>query len=66
MMKNAVDITNLNFAYRNIPVLNNLSFSVSEGEFFIIIGPNGSGKTTLIKIIAGILKTKIGELKVFN
>ncbi len=43
MMKNAVDITNLNFAYRNIPVLNNLSFSVSEGEFFIIIGPNGSG-----------------------
>lgn len=65
-MKNAVDITNLNFAYRNNPVLNNLSFSVSEGEFFIIIGPNGSGKTTLMKIIAGILKTKTGELKVFN
>ena len=65
-MKSAVDITNLNFAYRNNPVLNNLSFSVLEGEFFIIIGPNGSGKTTLMKIIAGILKTKIGELKVFN
>jgi cobalamin transport system ATP-binding protein len=65
-MKNAVDITNLSFAYRNNPVLNNLSFSVSEGEFFIIIGPNGSGKTTLMKIIAGILKTKIGELKVFH
>jgi len=65
-MKSAVDITNLSFAYRNNPVLNNLSFSVSESEFFIIIGPNGSGKTTLMKIIAGILKIKIGELKVFN
>jgi len=65
-MKSAVDITNLSFAYRNNTVLNNLSFSVSEGEFFIIIGPNGSGKTTLMKIIAGILKTKIGGLKVFN
>jgi len=65
-MKSAVDITNLGFAYRNDPVLNDLSFSVSEGEFFIIIGPNGSGKTTLIKIIAGILKTKIGELNIFN
>jgi len=65
-MKSAVDIANLSFAYRNNLVLNNLSFSVSDGEFFIIIGPNGSGKTTLIKIIAGILKTKIDELKVFN
>jgi iron complex transport system ATP-binding protein len=66
MMKKSVDITNLSFAYRNNPVLNNLSFSVSEGEFFIIIGPNGSGKTTLMKLISGILKTKIGKLKVFN
>jgi iron complex transport system ATP-binding protein len=65
-MKSAFDINNLSFAYRKNTVLNNLSFSVSEGEFFIIIGPNGSGKTTLMKIIAGILKIKKGDLKVFN
>ncbi|MDY6792110.1 MAG: ABC transporter ATP-binding protein [Thermodesulfobacteriota bacterium] len=66
MKNSAVDITNLSFTYRNHPVLHHLSFSVSQGEFFIIIGPNGSGKTTLMKIMAGILKSKIDEVKVFN
>ncbi|MBC8198859.1 MAG: heme ABC transporter ATP-binding protein [Desulfobacterales bacterium] len=65
-MKKAVEIKSLSFSYIDNEVLKNLSFSISEGEFFIIIGPNGSGKTTLMKTIAGILKPKQGKLRIFD
>ncbi|RZB29649.1 MAG: iron complex transport system ATP-binding protein [Desulfobacteraceae bacterium Eth-SRB1] len=65
-MKKAVEIKNLSFSYTDNEVLKNICFSISEGEFFIIIGPNGSGKTTLMKIIAGLLKPKQGKLKIFD
>ncbi len=65
-MKKAVEIKSLSFSYTDNELLKNLSFSVPEGEFFIIIGPNGSGKTTLMKIIAGILKPKKGKLRILD
>lgn len=46
--------------------LNDLNFSVSEGEFISIVGPNGGGKTTLIKVIIGLIKPSSGEIKVFG
>ena len=65
-MKKALEIKNLSFSYKNSNVLSNLSFSVPEGNFFIIIGPNGSGKTTLMKAISGILKPQEGKLKILG
>ena len=65
-MKKAVEIKRLSFSYSDNEVLKNLSFSIPEGEFFIIIGPNGSGKTTLMKIIAGILKPKNGDIQILD
>jgi len=65
-MTKAVEIKNLSFSYKNTRVLTNLSFSVPEGDFFIIIGPNGSGKTTLMKAVSGILKPQEGKLKILN
>jgi cobalamin transport system ATP-binding protein len=50
-------ITNLNFAYHESNVLNDISFSVSPSEFVGIIGPNGTGKSTLLKVILGFLQT---------
>ena len=38
---------------KKIPVLENVSFQVQEGEFFVITGPSGCGKSTLIKSILG-------------
>ncbi|MBW1956216.1 MAG: ABC transporter ATP-binding protein [Deltaproteobacteria bacterium] len=65
-MKTALSISELSHTYGEDITLKNLSFSVGEGEFFIIIGPNGSGKTTLMKIIAGIEKYKNGRVSIFD
>jgi iron complex transport system ATP-binding protein len=55
---------NLSYAYDGATVLNNLSFTVNSGEFFIVIGPNGSGKTTLMKMIAGLIKIQDGTIEI--
>src|SRR5690625_2959650 len=42
--------------------LDNISFSINEGEFISILGPSGCGKTTILSIIAGILKQTEGKV----
>ncbi|MBC2713875.1 MAG: ABC transporter ATP-binding protein [Desulfobacteraceae bacterium] len=63
-MEISVQAEKLTYSYDGTVVLNNLSFTVRKGEFFIVIGPNGSGKTTLMKIIAGLIKNQSGELEI--
>ena len=63
-MTYAIDVQELSFAYENAPVLKGVSFRVSPGDYFVIIGPNGSGKTTLLKLVAGLLKMQTGHLEV--
>ncbi len=48
--------------YRNFTPLNNISFTVNEGDFFGIVGKNGSGKSTLLKTIAGIYTPNSGSI----
>ncbi|XWN30238.1 MAG: ABC transporter ATP-binding protein [Devosia sp.] len=38
----------------DFPVIDDLSITVEEGEFFVIVGPSGIGKTTLLRLIAGL------------
>ncbi len=65
-MNPAIQIKNLHFSYRDIPVLKDISFSIKKGSFYIIIGPNGSGKTTLLKLISGIEKHEQGSIQVLD
>lgn len=50
--------------YREFTPLNDISFTVYEGDFFGIVGRNGSGKSTLLKTIAGIYEPTAGRVKV--
>lgn len=63
-MKPAVVLSNLDLFYGDRRVLHDVSFTVDEGDFFIIIGPNGSGKTTLVKAIAGLAKSRSGSVEI--
>ncbi|HXI34280.1 MAG TPA: ABC transporter ATP-binding protein [Gemmatimonadales bacterium] len=47
-----------------VPVLNNITLDVPEGEFVGLMGPSGSGKTTLLNLIAGIDRPDSGSVSV--
>jgi putative ABC transport system ATP-binding protein len=47
-----------------IPVLSDITFDISEGDFLALMGPSGSGKTTLLNLIAGIDKVDSGAIRV--
>lgn len=48
----------------HITALDNVSFSVRDGEFFGILGGNGAGKSTLVKVIATILRPNSGTVRI--
>ena len=53
---------NLCMSYENNKVLQNLSFTVEDGDYLSIIGENGSGKTTLMKGILGLMTPTAGKI----
>jgi zinc transport system ATP-binding protein len=60
-----VEIEKLSFAYPGSLVLDNVSFSISEGDLLGMIGPNGAGKTTLFSCMLGLLSGYTGTIKIF-
>jgi putative ABC transport system ATP-binding protein len=64
--QNIVSVKDLNKSYRRgsqtVPVLENITFELCDGEFLALMGPSGSGKSTLLNILAGIDKPDSGSV----
>ena len=49
-----------------IPVLKGVDLDVASGEVLLLVGPSGSGKTTLLSVIAGILESDDGDVRILG
>ncbi|MDU1322087.1 MAG: ABC transporter ATP-binding protein [Clostridium botulinum] len=63
---NILEVKDLNINFGGITAVDNLNFSVKEGEILGVIGPNGAGKTTLYNTITGIYKPSKGDIFLNN
>jgi ABC-2 type transport system ATP-binding protein len=63
MALSSIEATHLSKRFGSLTVLNNISLSVSKGEFFGLFGSNGAGKTTLLRILTGQLSADSGEVR---
>ena len=61
---NAIEVNHVSKSYGRVKALDDVSFSVSKGEVFGLIGPDGAGKTTLYRLLTTLLLPEKGWLKV--
>ena len=59
----ALEISGISKKFGDRAVLDNISLSIADGEFFFLLGPSGCGKTTLLRIIAGLAQPDSGSLR---
>ena len=64
MPENIIDVKNLNYNYGDFKAVDDISFSVKEGEIFSFLGPNGAGKSTVINILTTLLPVQSGSARV--
>ena len=62
----AIEVDHISKHFGKLVALNDISFSVDEGETFGFLGPNGAGKTTTIRILTGITVPTGGDAKIFG
>jgi ABC-2 type transport system ATP-binding protein len=58
-----LELRGLTRRYGEVVALDDLSFSVREGQMFGFVGPNGAGKTTAMRIVLGVLEPDAGEVR---
>jgi len=57
-----IEIRNLTKKFGHFTAVDNLSFTVTEGEVLGFLGPNGAGKSTTMKVITGFLSASGGTV----
>jgi ABC-2 type transport system ATP-binding protein len=65
-MNHVIEMQQLSFSYGKKHALKNIRIQMNENQLIGLIGRNGSGKTTMMKLCAGLLVPKSGEIKVFG
>ncbi len=57
-----VELQNITKRFGNVVAMNGVSFTVKDGEFFVLLGQTGAGKTTTLRVIAGLEKQTEGDV----
>src|SRR5436190_9840526 len=63
-VKPALRLSGISKSYGKVRALENLSFDVAAGRFFVLFGPSSVGKTTTLRTIAGLVKPDSGRLEI--
>ena len=66
MKYNSLEFKNVSFSYDVKEVLKNISFSIKEASFFVLLGLNGAGKSTIFSLTTRLLKLQKGEIYINN
>ena len=61
-MENAILVSHLGKSFGEVKAVRDISFSVTRGEIFGLVGPDGAGKTTIMRMLAGVLQPDEGEI----
>jgi ABC-2 type transport system ATP-binding protein len=62
----AVKVQGLSITYGSFVAVENLSFTVKNGEIYGLLGPNGAGKTSTIKVLVGVLAPHAGSVEIYE
>jgi ABC-2 type transport system ATP-binding protein len=62
----AVKVQGLAISYGSFVAVENLSFTVKNGEIYGLLGPNGAGKTSTIKVLVGVLEPRAGNVEIYD
>lgn len=63
MPENIIEVKNLVKRFDGLAAVDDISFSIAEGEIFAFLGPNGAGKSTTIKMLTTLLTKTSGEMR---
>ena len=66
MGHHVVEISHLSKSFNGLLAVNDVSFSIEEGEILGLLGPNGAGKTTLIQMLLGLITPTSGDIKILG
>jgi ABC-type multidrug transport system ATPase subunit len=65
-MQQIVQVTNLTKQFKNLTAVNQLSFSVNEGDVYGFLGQNGAGKSTSIRMMLTLIEPTHGNIEIFG
>ena len=60
----SLELVNVSKSFGRVPIVRDVSLTVDDGEFLVLVGPSGCGKSTLLNLIAGLETMSHGEIRI--
>ena len=61
-----LEVNNLTKKFKDLTAVDNINFSIEDGEIYGLLGPNGAGKSTVINMICGLISSDTREMKILE